>query len=576
MENRATADAEAGALIPVLELASVTETEELLPEESRGRGRCAGLGKRIVVAGVATALVLVAAVAACSQLRQGQLQVLEPVAPEAVVASAEHAVDLWFGSGTSKTTWEVESLKTGCKNWRQISMDYTIQDTLQACGDLCVKTEGCVSFSWQEHPKDMCSHHKGGAKGACSLWKDECHMEFNSCMHLYKITHTSSSMFGLPRSTAWLPEGLMRGCSNWRQVNMGPAVRLATADECGKRCMHTEGCKMFNFQTLPHSDCVPGGAEEGTCQLLKEGCKQQYNSCMDLWYMTSRTSIKYPQELANNVALKAINGALEKQLADMNKKMPEKIHKELKKKPMFVDEANIKVPTVIGMESVQIKTLKASRVRAEVLGGKIKAHLVMTAHPLEPIRVPKATGIAGPIAIDFATQVFGSWFSAVHMEATVEMGPPIAITEMHTHHVDAGYNYAHANCLADFMNVCSNTLQSVVDQSKGDFCKQMGQALHDQMQIDFEESMPMYADPKEGKTYCMIPSRKCLKATEWAKNTGFHRHPDWYPGLTSESTFGEFQDFLYENQQEDTMCVPFCANATKDEDLARAQTKRFG
>merc|ERR1712048_345389 len=96
-------------------------------------------------------------------------------------------------------------------------------------------------------------------------------------------------------------------------------------------------------------------------------------------------------------------------------------------------------------------------------------------------------------------------------------------------------------------------------------------------QQQFDENVPMYpeVDPLSGD--CYIPSKKCNAAVLFAKNTGIKTHPSWYArsGLTSASTLGEFQNYLYKNQPDESGCVPYCDSGANHEKEAAAQTKTF-
>mmetsp|Transcript_34361 Transcript_34361/g.94977 ORF Transcript_34361/g.94977 Transcript_34361/m.94977 type:complete len:315 (-) Transcript_34361:159-1103(-) len=43
-----------------------------------------------------------------------------------------------------------------------------------------------------------------------------------------------------------------------------------------------------------------------------------------------------------------------------------------------------------------------------------------------------------------------------------------------------------------------------------------------------------------------VRGEACYMHVRWAMDTGIHLHPQWYPGLTSESSFGEFQAHMHE------------------------------
>jgi len=48
---------------------------------------------------------------------------------------------------------------------------------------------------------------------------------------------------------------------------------------------------------------------------------------------------------------------------------------------------------------------------------------------------------------------------------------------------------------------------------------------------------------------CCVASEgsPCFDEVTWAMTDGVHSHPEWYPGLSSTSTFVEFQQAVYES-----------------------------
>jgi len=38
---------------------------------------------------------------------------------------------------------------------------------------------------------------------------------------------------------------------------------------------------------------------------------------------------------------------------------------------------------------------------------------------------------------------------------------------------------------------------------------------------------------------------ECYASVEWAMTTGIHEHPAWFPGLTTSSSFRDFQDLYF-------------------------------
>jgi len=60
-----------------------------------------------------------------------------------------------------------------------------------------------------------------------------------------------------------------------------------------------------------------------------------------------------------------------------------------------------------------------------------------------------------------------------------------------------------------------------------------------------------------GGMRCSSERWECYKSASWAMNTGIKQNPDWYPGLTQESHFEDFQKFMYDRNQ--ASCPQPCA-----------------
>mmetsp|Transcript_15900 Transcript_15900/g.43575 ORF Transcript_15900/g.43575 Transcript_15900/m.43575 type:complete len:649 (+) Transcript_15900:83-2029(+) len=492
-----------------------------------------------------------------------------------IAANASQAVELWFG-GTSKPTYETWSVQTGCKNWRQIVMGQpSVTSDLKTCAKKCLSTTGCKYFNWQEGPHNECNAG-GGKQGSCTLWKDTCSMQYNKCMHLYKIVPGRTGGFGLPSAVTWVPKGLSMGCTNWRSILIGDPVILASVHECGSRCASTKGCKDFNYQVGPPDSCYPAGGHQGTCSLFKAGCKQIYNDCMDLYKTTSRYNVAYVAELANSVALTKVNEALEEQRVEINKKLPADMAEAMRKKPMFIDEPDMKVEKIYGMESLQILKLKATSVNASVVKGVVKAKMIMVAKPLKPLYIPHAKGKSGGATAEFRAMIYGTWVEALHMEATIVNGPPQAITEVTVGEAYAGFGGIDGKCLSDFLGICNRALRGAIESKKWEMRQSMAESFHDELQAKFDDEVPIYPDSALNSSYCLKPNRACLRAVEWAKKDGVRYHPNAYHGLTKESSLADFQNELAANHPA-TKCVPFCdPQAGVGDKEAKLQSQLFG
>jgi len=57
---------------------------------------------------------------------------------------------------------------------------------------------------------------------------------------------------------------------------------------------------------------------------------------------------------------------------------------------------------------------------------------------------------------------------------------------------------------------------------------------------------PFYwKDPFSGKCMDAKPGSACYKTVQWGMQDGIHGHPEWFPGLTKESSFKDFQRLMY-------------------------------
>jgi len=64
-----------------------------------------------------------------------------------------------------------------------------------------------------------------------------------------------------------------------------------------------------------------------------------------------------------------------------------------------------------------------------------------------------------------------------------------------------------------------------------------------------------------GKCQDSEPGTPCFKAVRWAKEHGIYEHEEWYEGLSSDSTYADFQ--LWLNQRNKSMCVKPCEETSE-------------
>ncbi|CAK0885678.1 unnamed protein product, partial [Prorocentrum cordatum] len=93
---------------------------------------------------------------------------------------------------TSQATWSLDASGTGCKNWAELSVGESVEDTAQGCGQKCAAKGGeCAGFNFQPKPSDKCKG-SGVDKGACTLYSGACEPESNDCWDYYVLEGAST------------------------------------------------------------------------------------------------------------------------------------------------------------------------------------------------------------------------------------------------------------------------------------------------------------------------------------------------------------------------------------------------
>jgi len=64
------------------------------------------------------------------------------------------------------------------------------------------------------------------------------------------------------------------------------------------------------------------------------------------------------------------------------------------------------------------------------------------------------------------------------------------------------------------------------------------QSLYEQGNVDCPKPCPV-------ECHTATPGDDCYESIQWAKLTGVHSHPSWYPGLTGSSSLEHFQELLF-------------------------------
>jgi hypothetical protein len=102
---------------------------------------------------------------------------------------------------------------------------------------------------------------------------------------------------------------------------------------------------------------------------------------------------------------------------------------------------------------------------------------------------------------------------------------------------------------------------------------------------DAAEGTPTDAESEEGdgdggRADCrsVAEGDPCYEAVDWAMTVGILQHPEWYEGegvnLTGDSTFEEFQEFLHDERQTETMCPAPCRSSTTSSKTSKDATTR--
>jgi hypothetical protein len=90
---------------------------------------------------------------------------------------------------------------------------------------------------------------------------------------------------------------------------------------------------------------------------------------------------------------------------------------------------------------------------------------------------------------------------------------------------------------------------------------------------DFQKSLlgrwgcRMPCTPAHGRCRTAEPGEKCHDHVKWSMAEGIYSHPSWFPGLSPESSFEEFQIFLAQEPENacGTPCVDSCYTARPGE-----------
>lgn len=81
-----------------------------------------------------------------------------------------------------------------------------------------------------------------------------------------------------------------------------------------------------------------------------------------------------------------------------------------------------------------------------------------------------------------------------------------------------------------------------------------------------------WRDPTKGNCHDELPGSACYESVTWGRNDGIYAHPEWYPGLTTQSTFKDFQKLLYMQHKDECPQRPCEEGETDVQDKPAAKT----
>jgi hypothetical protein len=127
------------------------------------------------------------------------------------------------------------------------------------CNALCYGTQGCQGFSYHAPNK------------SCAMWGDVC---LNS-------GYTETYQILWPTLIPIIDASPGTGCSNWRDIKLGPVLLGMNNFSCALACKRTYGCMAYNLQGTTCDEDREHSMEKGACLLYHGVCEQEPNSCWD-------------------------------------------------------------------------------------------------------------------------------------------------------------------------------------------------------------------------------------------------------------------------------------------------------
>merc|ERR1712187_655987 len=78
------------------------------------------------------------------------------------------------------------------------------------------------------------------------------------------------------------------------------------------------------------------------------------------------------------------------------------------------------------------------------------------------------------------------------------------------------------------------------------YCVLCGEACHSKsvQQRYYSNFLKWDLSADDAPSSCGKPDSRCAASIQWAKTEGVYAHPEWYPGLSNNSTDREFQIFM--------------------------------
>jgi len=100
----------------------------------------------------------------------------------------------------------------------------------------------------------------------------------------------------------------------------------------------------------------------------------------------------------------------------------------------------------------------------------------------------------------------------------------------------------------------------------------LDEVTEDELMSELMEGLPGFLETEGVDCKASEQGTPCYEDVTWLQTKGFEKHPEWYPGYSSRSSFQEVQDMLYRLGKAE--CPKPCLSKVLDADL-EAESKHF-